>query len=173
MDIPFERPSWDEYFMIQAELVKLRSNCIINQVGAVIVQSNQQIATGYNGTPPLIKNCFEGGCKKCHTSTIKETILQMKSDRCLCTHAESNAIMHCSLMGIKIGNESTSLYSTFDPCIECVKMAITVGIKKLVCYHTAKINRELLEQTTIKIIKIERIRVHHWIKKLIREYERE
>ena len=159
--------------MIQAELVKLRSNCIVKQVGAVIVQNNRQIATGYNGTPPLIKNCFEGGCKKCDINAMKETTHQMQLDRCLCTHAESNAIIHCSLMGIKTGNDDTSLYSTFEPCVECVKMAITVGIKKIVCYYPSKINYELLEQTTIKIIRIDKRRVQHWIEKLIREYERE
>jgi len=31
----FERPNWDEYFMLQAELAKLRSNCMTRQVGAV------------------------------------------------------------------------------------------------------------------------------------------
>jgi len=61
----FERPSWDEYFMLQAELAKLRSNCMTRKVGAVIVRNHRQIATGYNGTPPGFKNCFEGGCKRC------------------------------------------------------------------------------------------------------------
>jgi dCMP deaminase len=59
MPAQFERPSWDEYFMLQAELAKLRSNCMPRKVGAVIVREHSQIATGYNGTPPGIKNCFE------------------------------------------------------------------------------------------------------------------
>ena len=46
----FERPNWDEYFMLQAELAKLRSNCVTRQVGAVIVRNHRQLATGYNGT---------------------------------------------------------------------------------------------------------------------------
>ena len=56
MPAQFERPSWDEYFMLQAELAKLRSNCMTRKVGAVIVRDHRQIATGYNGTPPGIKN---------------------------------------------------------------------------------------------------------------------
>jgi len=59
----FDRPGWDEYFMLQAELAKLRSNCVTRQVGAVIVRNHRQLATGYNGTPPGIKNCFEGVVK--------------------------------------------------------------------------------------------------------------
>ena len=56
----FERPNWDEYFMLQAKLASLRSNCMTRSVGAVIVRDHRQLATGYNGTPPKIKNCFEG-----------------------------------------------------------------------------------------------------------------
>ena len=55
MSDSFDRPDWDEYFMLQAELAKLRSNCMTRQVGAVIVRNNRQLATGYNGTPPGIK----------------------------------------------------------------------------------------------------------------------
>ncbi len=61
----FERPNWDEYFMLQAKLASLRSNCMTRSVGAVIVRDHRQLATGYNGTPPGIKNCFEGGCQRC------------------------------------------------------------------------------------------------------------
>ena len=50
MSNSFERPNWDEYFMLQAELAKLRSNCLTRQVGAVIVRDHRQLATGYNGT---------------------------------------------------------------------------------------------------------------------------
>ncbi len=52
------RPNWDTYFMLQAEVAKLRSNCLSRQVGSVIVKDNRQIATGYNGTPSGIKKLF-------------------------------------------------------------------------------------------------------------------
>ena len=48
MDSSFDRPNWNEYFMLQAELAKLRSNCMTRQVGAVIVRDHRQFATGYN-----------------------------------------------------------------------------------------------------------------------------
>ena len=96
----FERPSWDEYFMLQAELAKLRSNCITRHVGAVIVRNNRQIATGYNGTPPGVKNCFDGGCKRCSDRINGKIKSGEELDRCICNHAESNAIMHCAILGI-------------------------------------------------------------------------
>ena len=59
----FDRPNWDEYFMLQAELAKLRSNCMTRQVGAVIVRNHRQLATGYNGTPPGIKIALKADVK--------------------------------------------------------------------------------------------------------------
>ncbi len=92
-----QRPNWDIYFMLQAEVAKLRSNCITRHVGAVIVKDNRQIATGYNGTPSGIKNCFEGGCDRC-IARIRGDIKSGESlDRCLCMHAEANAIMRTAL----------------------------------------------------------------------------
>ena len=46
MSDSFERPNWDEYFMLQAELAKLRSNCITRQVGAVIVRNHRNWQQG-------------------------------------------------------------------------------------------------------------------------------
>ncbi|GIT55480.1 MAG: hypothetical protein Ct9H300mP17_06390 [Candidatus Nitrosopelagicus sp.] len=45
MSDSFERPNWDEYFMLQAKLAALRSNCITRHVGAVIVRDHRQLAT--------------------------------------------------------------------------------------------------------------------------------
>jgi dCMP deaminase len=59
------RPSWDEYFMNIAGVVKTRGNCLRRQVAAVIVKEHRIISTGYNGTPSGVRNCFEGGCPRC------------------------------------------------------------------------------------------------------------
>ena len=127
-----QRPDWDTYFMLQAEIAKLRSNCLSRHIGAVIVKDNRQIATGYNGTPAGIKNCFDGGCPRC-TARMKGEIKAGESlDRCLCTHAEANAIMQCALFGNAGSTRGATLYTTLAPCIECSKMAISVGITRIV-----------------------------------------
>jgi dCMP deaminase len=127
-----QRPDWDTYFMLQAEIAKLRSNCLSRHIGAVIVKDNRQIATGYNGTPSGIKNCFDGGCPRC-TARMKGEIKPGESlDRCLCTHAEANAIMQCALFGNAGSTRGATLYTTLAPCIECSKMAISVGITRIV-----------------------------------------
>ena len=163
----FERPSWDEYFMLQAELAKMRSNCITRKVGAVIVRGNRQLATGYNGTPPGIKNCYEGGCKRC-SDRMKGRIKSGEGlARCLCNHAEANAIMHCAILGIETGVTGATLYSTFVPCLECTKMAITIGIKKFVCLDEyPETNYELIKEAGVKIDILNKDKIWDWAKKL-------
>lgn len=169
----FQRPSWDEYFMLQAELAKLRSNCMTRQVGAVIASEHRQLATGYNGTPPGIKNCFEGGCSRCKLRMEGRIDAGDALDRCLCNHAEANAIMHCAVLGIKAGLKNSVLYTTFVPCIECTKMAITVGIKRFVCLDTyPETNHELIQQSDVEIVTLDKEKITKWAKKLISQYEK-
>ena len=127
-----QRPDWDTYFMLQAEIAKLRSNCLSRRIGAVIVKDNRQIATGYNGTPSGIKNCFEGGCPRCTARMNGKIKTGENLERCLCTHAEANAIMQCALFGNAGSTRGATMYSTLAPCIECSKMAISVGITRIV-----------------------------------------
>lgn len=159
-----QRPDWDTYFMLQAEIAKLRSNCLTRHIGAVIVKDNRQIATGYNGTPPGIKNCFEGGCSRC-TARIKGEIASGEGlERCLCTHAEANAIMQCALFGNAGSTRGAILYSTFAPCIECSKMAISVGIKRIVVLSDyPEDGTELLKAAGVNLIKLDPGFLRPWL----------
>jgi len=164
----FERPTWDEYFMLQAELAKLRSNCITRHVGAVIVRNNRQIATGYNGTPPGVKNCFDGGCKRCSDRMNGKIKSGEELDRCICNHAESNAIMHCAILGIEAGTKDAILYSTFVPCLECTKMAITIGIKRIVCLDTyPETDYDLLKEADVEIQILDKDEIQKWAKSIV------
>jgi len=168
----FERPNWDEYFMLQAELAKLRSNCITRQVGAVIVRNHRQLATGYNGTPPGIKNCFEDGCKRCKLRMEGKIQSGEALDRCLCNHAEANAIMHCAILGIEAGIEGAILYTTFVPCLECTKMAITIGIRKFVCLDSyPETDFDLLKEAGVEVIQLEKNKIAKWAKEITNRYK--
>ena len=168
----FQRPNWDEYFMLQAELAKLRSNCTTRQVGAVIVRDHRQLATGYNGTPPGIKNCFEGGCNRCKLRMEGKIKSGEALERCLCNHAEANAIMHCAILGIEAGVKEAVLYTTFVPCLECTKMAITIGIKKFVCLDTyPETDYNLLKDARVKVVTLEKQKIAKWAKVLVSKYE--
>jgi dCMP deaminase len=56
---PRKRPSWDDYFMDFCEVVSTRSTCDRKYCGAVLVQDNRIIATGYNGSLPGLEHCDE------------------------------------------------------------------------------------------------------------------
>ena len=78
------RPDWDEYYMSIAMAVRARANCTGNRVGAILVQSDRIIATGYNGTPHNMVNCQDGGCDRC---ADREKYSSGKDyDLCICVH---------------------------------------------------------------------------------------
>jgi dCMP deaminase len=159
-----QRPDWDTYFMLQAEIAKLRSNCLTRHIGAVIVKENRQVATGYNGTPPGIKNCFEGGCPRCMARVKGEIKSGDGLDRCLCTHAEANAIMQCAMFGTAGSTKGATLYSTFAPCIECSKMAISVGIRRIVVLSDyPEDGTPLLREAGIELVKLDPGRLKPWV----------
>ena len=168
----FERPNWDEYFMLQAKLASLRSNCMTRNVGAVIVRDHRQLATGYNGTPPGIKNCFEGGCDRCTLRMEGKVKAGEGLGRCLCNHAEANAIMHCAILGIEAGVKGAILYSTFVPCLECSKMAITLGIKKFVCLDEyPETDYDLIKEAGVEIEILNKDKIDKWASKMIEPKE--
>ena len=156
--------------MLQAEIAKLRSNCLTRHIGSVIVKDNRQIATGYNGTPSGIKNCFEGGCPRC-TARINGEIKAGESlDRCLCTHAEANAIMQCALFGNAGSTKGATMYSTFAPCIECSKMAISVGITRLVVLADyPEDGTKLLNEANLELVKLNFGLLKPWASLIIKD----
>ena len=172
MSDSFERPNWHEYFMLQAKLASLRSNCITRHVGAVIVRDHRQLATGYNGTPPGIKNCFEGGCKRCSDRMEGKIKAGEALGKCLCNHAEANAIMHCAILGIEAGVKGATLYSTYVPCLECTKMAITIGIRKFVCLDKYPgTDYDLIKEAGVEIVHIDKGKIEKWAEKLVSKHE--
>jgi deoxycytidylate deaminase len=83
------RPSWDEYFMQVANVVKSRSTCLSSAKGAVLVNGRQIVSTGYNGTPAGTKHCDEGGCARC--LAVKEGRLKSGQDleNCACLRGDT------------------------------------------------------------------------------------
>lgn len=93
-------------------------------------------------------------------------------DRCLCNHAEANAIMHCAILGIEAGIKGAILYTTFVPCLECTKMAITIGIKKFVCLDKyPETDFELLKEAGVDLVQLNKDKISRWAKELVTKYE--
>jgi len=119
------RPNWDYYFMNVAQEVAKRSNCVKQRVGAIIIKDGRILSTGYNGTPKGIDNCFKGGvCERCDNNFNQGEAL----DKCICIHAEENAI-------VEIGRracQGATLYTTCYPCLMCTKLIVQVELKEIV-----------------------------------------
>ncbi len=105
----------DLRYIRMARIWAENSYCVRRQVGALIVKDKMIISDGYNGTP----SGFENVCEDCDGVT-KPYVL----------HAEANAITKVA----KSANncDGATLYVTASPCIECSKLIIQAGIKRVV-----------------------------------------
>ncbi|MFC0233648.1 ComE operon protein 2 [Vagococcus entomophilus] len=112
-----ERIPWDQYFMVQSVLLSLRSTCTRLAVGATIVRDKRIIAGGYNGSVSGDVHCIDEGC-------------YVVDGHCVRTiHAEMNAILQCAKFGVP--TEGAEIYVTHFPCLQCTKMILQAGIKKI------------------------------------------
>ena len=131
----------DHYFMSIARSVREAANCLGSQVGAVLVVDDHIISTGYNGTPHGFTNCRDGGCVRCRDRALyaagddaamsdADHVPGRALDRCICVHAEQNAIV----LAARHGNATNGgiLYATLRPCFGCAKEAIQAGLRELV-----------------------------------------
>lgn len=137
------RPTWDEYFMTTSYLIAQRSTCDRLHVGCIIVKNNRIIATGYNG--------FIAGAP--HVGFIRDNHEQ------LTIHAETNAVADSAKRG-NTSLEGSTAYVTHCPCINCCKILVAAGIKKIIyCedYKTDELVFLLCERGNVEITKIEKI----------------
>jgi dCMP deaminase len=121
-----KRPSWDSYFMQLAFVVAARSTCLRRQVGAVMVKEKQILSTGYNGSPSGLLHCDEVGC-------LRQSLSVPSGERheiCRAVHAEQNALVQAAKHGVAIAG--ADLYTTLQPCVQCTKMIINAGIRRVV-----------------------------------------
>jgi dCMP deaminase len=119
------RPTWDEYFMMLAKLTATRSTCLAFPVGSVIVKDRQVLATGYNGSPSGSPHCTtQGYCYPELTACNASKSLPSRS-----VHAEANAIAQAAKHGI--ATNGASIYVTLEPCLACLKIIISAGIRDI------------------------------------------
>ena len=112
------------------------SYCQRRKVGALLVKNKMIISDGYNGTP----SGFENVCED-ENNVTKPYVL----------HAEANAITKVARSNNS--SQGATLYVTSSPCIECAKLIIQSGIKRVVYGETYRImdGVELLERAGIQV----------------------
>ena len=105
----------DLRYLRMARIWSENSYCVRRKVGALVVKEKMIISDGYNGTP----SGFENVCEDSQNVT-KAYVL----------HAEANAIT--KLARSSNNSDGSTLYVTASPCIECSKLIIQAGIKRVV-----------------------------------------
>lgn len=126
------------YYLDIADTVRSRSTCLRRQYGAILVKSDEIIATGYNGAPRGRKNCDEIG--RCTRQELNIPSGQ-RYELCRSVHAEENAVISASrnaMIGSTLyltGRDSATgaLLSDTTPCSLCRRRIINAGIKNVVC----------------------------------------
>ena len=128
---------FDTRYLQMARVWAENSYCVRRKVGALIVKDNMIISDGYNGTPAGFENICEDDMGK-----TKPYVL----------HAEANAITKVA----KSANncDGSTLYITAAPCIECSKLIIQAGIKRVVYSDSYRLEEglELLRRVGIECV---------------------
>jgi dCMP deaminase len=127
----------DLRYLRMARIWAENSYCKRRQVGALVVKGKMIISDGYNGTP----SGFENVCEDDNNIT-KPYVL----------HAEANAIT--KLARSNNNSEGATLYVTASPCIECSKLIIQAGIKRVVYgeHYRLEDGIQLLRKANIEVI---------------------
>ena len=120
-----------------ADIWAENSYCDRRKVGALIVKNKMIISDGYNGTP----SGFENVCED-EDGLTKPYVL----------HAEANAITKIARSGNN--SDGATLYVTDEPCIECAKLIIQAGIRRVVYMREYRLHAglELLRRAEIEVL---------------------
>ena len=127
----------DRRYLRMADIWAENSYCVRRQVGALIVKDKMIISDGYNGTP----SGFENVCED-EDGLTKPYVL----------HAEANAITKIARSGNN--SDGATLYVTDEPCIECAKLIIQAGIRRVVYKREYRLHAglELLRRAEIEVL---------------------
>ena len=127
----------DRRYLRMALIWAENSYCRRRKVGALVVKDKMIISDGYNGTP----SGFENVCEDDNNVT-KPYVL----------HAEANAIT--KLARSSNNSDGATLYVTASPCIECSKLIIQAGIKRVIYAEQYRLNDgiDLLRRANIEVI---------------------
>ena len=129
----------DKRYLRMAEIWAENSYCIRRKVGAIIVKNSMIISDGFNGTP----SGFENVCED-EDGITKPYVL----------HAEANAITKVARSNNS--SDGATLYITASPCVECSKLIIQAGIRRVVFHELYRITDgiDLLHRAGVETVHI-------------------
>lgn len=137
----------DEKYLRIAKIWSENSHAQRSKVGAILVKDEMIISDGYNGTPKGFDNC----CEDENNHTLPEVL-----------HAESNCLMKLVRTDGPNAQDGT-LYVTLSPCIECAKLIIQAGIKRVVYGEKYRIldGIKLLKKAGVQVVYIDFNTIKH------------
>ena len=129
----------DKRYLRMASIWAENSYCQRRKVGAIIVKDQMIISDGYNGTPSGFENICED-----EDGRTKPYVL----------HAEANAITKVARSNNS--SDNATLYVTASQCVECAKLIIQAGIKRVVYNELYRIcdGLDLLTRAGIECVHI-------------------
>ena len=130
------------YYLDIAQTVSERSTCLRRHYGAIIVQNDEIVSTGYNGAPRGRKNCIDLGYCTREAMNIPSG---ERYELCRSVHAEANAIISAprsemigsTLYLVGLEYKDGSYVQNANPCAMCKRMIINAGIETVVVRDTA------------------------------------
>ena len=127
-------------YLRMAQIWAENSYCKRRQVGALVVKDKMIISDGYNGTPSGFDNICED-----ETNTTYPYVL----------HAEANAIT--KLARSSNNRDGATLYVTASPCIDCAKLIIQAGIKRVIYGEEYRLSDglDLMRKAGIEVLLLE------------------
>ena len=114
MDTRIKQDTLDRRYLRMARIWAENSYCVRRQVGALMVKDRMIISDGFNGTPVGFENVCEDA-----DGLTKPYVL----------HAEANAITKVAQSNNS--SQGATLYVTASPCLECAKLIIQAGIRRV------------------------------------------
>ena len=147
----------ENYYLDIAETVLERSTCLRRCYGAIIVQNDEIISTGYNGAPRGRRNCVD--LNYCTREQLKIPSGE-RYELCRSAHAEANAIISAArseMLGATLymacrDPKSGQLIPDSTSCSMCRRLIINAGIKRLVIrdtpteYRVVDVEKEWVEE---------------------------
>lgn len=129
----------DQRYLKMAKIWAENSYCKRRQVGALVVKNQMIISDGFNGTP----SGFENVCEE--NDVTKPYVL----------HAEANAIT--KLARSHNSSDKATLYVTASPCLECAKLIIQSGIKRVIYGEQYRLSDgiDLLKRAGIEVVQMD------------------